>query len=490
MQHPIKLQLTPGFHSIHKDSPTRMPVLLECIADTDAPETRSPLHLTLCIDTSSSMTGQPLELVLLAIQTLAEHLTERDSLALVSFASETRTWLPLSTFDQKAKKMLKKALKEIKAYGGTGMYEGLRTALFQQPERCGKASSRVLLLSDGMPNEGPSSAEDLSLLVRELKRHTTVSTFGFGSGHDESMLKQLSEAGGGGYTFIDSPETVTNAFAMELGGLFSTVAKRTRCYIRPTNGTTILGIRGTFATRYTHKGIEIPFSDMIAGQETALLMDIECGGEQSNISGPACIVELEYTPPNEETRQCVEATLTIDTMNAPPKTLHPDVSKQILLLETGMIWKQAQTLASTGKFIEAARALEGVLQRLQQHRDYEDEESEIRDWFEQLTDESENYMKHPDLNWHREFRQFAQAEMQMPGQLVASAPSSPMQGRINQAQEAMMQSFAQGKGQRGRIDIFDARSELKESIELCQEVTIGRTRGNHIVLPNGNVSKR
>merc|ERR1712079_645073 len=47
----------------------------------------------------------------------------------------------------------------------------------------------------------------------------TINTFGFGSGHNDQLLKALAENGHGMYAYIESTDQIPNTFAECLGGL-------------------------------------------------------------------------------------------------------------------------------------------------------------------------------------------------------------------------------------------------------------------------------
>jgi len=53
----------------------------------------------------------------------------------------------------------------------------------------------------------------------------TINTFGFGQGHNESLLSAIAEFGRGMYTFIENTEMIADVFAQCLGGLVSIVAQ-------------------------------------------------------------------------------------------------------------------------------------------------------------------------------------------------------------------------------------------------------------------------
>jgi Ca-activated chloride channel family protein len=79
---------------------------------------------------------------------------------------------------------------------------------------------RVVVLSDGHANAGvcaPAAiAADVAAAVRD---GVTTSTIGLGRGIDEHLLGAIAEAGGGSFTFVETPEQLEGLFEIELAGL-------------------------------------------------------------------------------------------------------------------------------------------------------------------------------------------------------------------------------------------------------------------------------
>merc|ERR1719334_2405125 len=56
----------------------------------------------------------------------------------------------------------------------------------------------------------------------------TINTFGFGSGHNDQLLKAIAENGRGMYAYIENTDQISDTFAECLGGLVSIIGQHTR----------------------------------------------------------------------------------------------------------------------------------------------------------------------------------------------------------------------------------------------------------------------
>jgi Ca-activated chloride channel family protein len=491
MNQSMTMTLTPGYEAISSHHASKLPVLIhiEASEHNNSTTERAPITLELCIDHSGSMQGEPLSLVKHAAKLVLEQLKPFDRVGLVSFADNAHQWASVEPLSDGHRKHLLQAIEQLDVDGWTAMYAGLQTSLQNMPATRPDEVSRVLLLTDGFPNVGPSSTKELADMTAEWKRHNVVSTFGFGENHNEDMLQDIAKAGGGHYTYIDNVESVPTAFAMELGALFSTVARDARLYIQPSPHCTIGKIYGDHELRYTTKGLEIQLSDWIAGQSLELLLELEITPESRWNDVMDCLsVGLHYFSPEQEERIEQSTQLTMPTTPQMPTTLHRDITRHQLLMDVARCWKEAQSLAGRGQYMDAVALIDPWLQTLAQHPDWLDETSQVRDWYEQFVDEKELFLTRPSQSHYQAFRKQAVADMALPGQAMGGAAmASRLAGSA--AQRHMIEQFQPVDGNTAHLEVWE-RNQLQQVIPITHELTIGRMQGNDIVIPKGNVSKR
>src|SRR5690606_13622280 len=87
--------------------------------------------------------------------------------------------------------------------------------------------NRVVLLSDGLANVGPSSPGELADLGQSLGRDgIAVSTIGLGLDYNEDLMTRLASASDGNHMFAERPSDLEEAFGREFGDVLAVVAQR------------------------------------------------------------------------------------------------------------------------------------------------------------------------------------------------------------------------------------------------------------------------
>jgi len=194
---------------------------------------RKPARLVFLVDVSGSMAGADrLPLAKQALRILTGNLKETDSVSLVTYAGSTRVVLPPTGIEQRDKILA--AIDELGAGGSTAMASGLDLAYEQamvglQPG----VISRVIVLSDGDANVGPTSQQAMhDIIAARAKAGVTLSTIGFGTGnYKASAMEQLANKGNGNNYYIDSVDAAKKVFHQQLGATLEVVAKDTKLQV-------------------------------------------------------------------------------------------------------------------------------------------------------------------------------------------------------------------------------------------------------------------
>ncbi|MCU1490483.1 MAG: von Willebrand factor type domain protein, partial [Acidimicrobiaceae bacterium] len=144
-------------------------------------EERRPVHLVFVIDTSGSMEiDDRLGLVRDSLKILVDHLTERDTIGIVSFNTGAQVELEPTVATDRAR--LGRALDGLAPGGSTNVEAGLRLGYrLAETGLENGGTTRVILLSDGVANTGLTEADAIFDTVRdEAKKGITVTTIGVG----------------------------------------------------------------------------------------------------------------------------------------------------------------------------------------------------------------------------------------------------------------------------------------------------------------------
>ncbi len=242
------------------------------------PEGQQPrprLSAVLALDVSGSMQGQPLEHVARSTERIVELLAEGDSVGVVAFSSSASVVAPLQPLDSGARRRLQAAIRKLHAEGGTNISAGLQAAAALFPPRVAGEQQLLLLLSDGQPNVGPSTPRDLAAEAGSIRaRGVAVGTLGYGAEHDEKVLINIAELGGGRYAFVSEPQLAESSFVQALGTQLDVVLEGPRLVLTPSEDTDILRVLGAHRTTIGADGLRVALKDLIAGDEVNIVVEV------------------------------------------------------------------------------------------------------------------------------------------------------------------------------------------------------------------------
>ena len=197
--------------------------------DDRRPSERAPLNIALVIDASGSMGGGKLEAAKEAALGLAERLTERDRLTVVSFASDILVHLDAVAVTTDNAARIRSEISRLETRGMTllseGWFAGVECAA-RIAEEDPRMTPRVIILSDGHANEGITDPEELREHAGELRmRSILTSCLGIGDGYDEQLLQGIAESGGGRLHDAELTSEISSVFLGELDDIFGTVVE-------------------------------------------------------------------------------------------------------------------------------------------------------------------------------------------------------------------------------------------------------------------------
>jgi Ca-activated chloride channel homolog len=238
-------------------------------------ELRPPVNLALVIDKSGSMAGDRIIKAREAALEAVRRLAPDDLVALVVYDTQVRTLVPAQRVGDGRR--LRDAICEIEAGGNTALYGGVTRGAAElrrhlEDERYIK---RIILMSDGLANVGPSSPVELGRLGTSLLREgISVTTIGLGLGYNEDLMTRLAQCSDGNTYFVEHSADLPRIFAAELGDVLSVVARRIVIEIEFPRGVRPIGfvgrdgvIRGQIA--------EFSLNQLYGGQEKFALLEVE-----------------------------------------------------------------------------------------------------------------------------------------------------------------------------------------------------------------------
>ncbi len=187
---------------------------------------RPDASLTFVIDTSGSMEqGGRLELVKEALEELVDELGGNDQVAIVEFDDDPSIVLDPTDADDEDE--IVEAIDELRPGGSTNVEAGLALGYelagdMYDDDRV----NRVILLSDGVANQGLTDPDALSRMIREdADRGIQLLTVGVGMGNfNDVLMEQLADQGDGFYAYVDTDDEAERLFEDNLTSTLVTLA--------------------------------------------------------------------------------------------------------------------------------------------------------------------------------------------------------------------------------------------------------------------------
>jgi len=163
-----------------------------------------------------------------ALKILTEHLTDTDSVSLVTYAGATRVVLEPTGAGMLGKAKIMAAIDDLRSSGSTAMASGIDLAYARAAKGLVPGHiSRVIVLSDGDANVGAHTHDEiLKIIAGRAKEGVTLSTIGFGVGnYNDQLMEQLADKGNGNNFYIDSLDQAKRVFLEDLTANLEVVAK-------------------------------------------------------------------------------------------------------------------------------------------------------------------------------------------------------------------------------------------------------------------------
>jgi len=238
-------------------------------------ETRPPMEIALVVDTSGSMAGAKIESARRAAATLVKNLRDGDIVALDAFSDQARTVVPPTRLDAHTRAEILRRIAELVPLGSTNMFAGLTLAEAQMAAApASHGIRRVVVISDGIANIGPSSPETLGAVAeRGLRSRAQVTSLGVGTEYDEQTLNALAVRSSGRLYHLSDPREMASILDGELRLLDATLASEAFVEIVAAPGVHVLAAEGVHA-EHRDGNLRIPLGALHAGQHREALVRV------------------------------------------------------------------------------------------------------------------------------------------------------------------------------------------------------------------------
>ncbi|PTX96463.1 VWA domain-containing protein [Opitutus sp. ER46] len=270
-------------------------------------DARPPINLALVIDRSGSMSGEKIENARQAALEAVRRLGADDIVALIAYDTQVETIVPARRVGDG--RLLERAIRSLEASGNTALYGGVTcgaTEVRRHLEDEGRVS-RIILLSDGLANVGPSSPQQLGRLGASLMSEgISVTTVGLGLGFNEDLMTRLAQRSDGNTYFVENSEDLPRIFAAELGDVLSVVARRVVIEIEFPKHVRPVGFIGREGTIRGQRA-ELTLNQIYGGQEKFALVEVEVAPTAAGEEQELARASVRYDDPVNRRQESLSA---------------------------------------------------------------------------------------------------------------------------------------------------------------------------------------
>lgn len=336
-------------------------VWVEVPEDAAGDQERPPMALSLVIDASGSMAGEKIRHARMAATRMIEGLSPRDIVSVFAFDHVVRQLAPPLPLTPDNRRQLLRAVSELRDGGQTALFGAVQAgqrAVLGAPDS--HPVRRVVVISDGLANVGPSAPDDFARLATQgAEAQVQVSAIGVGLDYDEHTLGALAMHSEGRMYHLEHPEQMAAILQDELQLLSRTVATGAYVELTPARGVTL---RAPKDVRAEHVGrrLLLPLGTLYAGQERELLVGATLPTEPS---GDHALVEVRLVYDRHGLDVTEHETLALryavsDDVHAVEASYDGRVEALVAALHAAEQQQRAAQLLNEGDNDRAAEALE------------------------------------------------------------------------------------------------------------------------------------
>lgn len=335
----IKVDLT-GFEMIKKDK-------------------RTLANVALVLDKSGSMNGEKLRQARKAAEIAVERLSEDDILSIITYDDKVDVILPATKVSDKS--AIKHAIRKITAGGSTALFSGVSKGAEETRKFIDRENiNRIILLSDGLANVGPSSPHELAKLGTSFSEEgISVTTIGLGLGYNEDLMTRLAGNSGGNHAFAENAVDLRRIFQSEFDSVLSVVAQEVNIKIECAEGIRPIKVLGREAEIYGQT-VAINLSQLYSNQTKYLLLEVEVPQSQRQSKRKVADVSVKYanmyTKQTDSLNESIYARFT-ESSKVVEQNTNADVMGVAVEQKAIETSKQAVELRDKGKIKEAQKIL-------------------------------------------------------------------------------------------------------------------------------------
>jgi Mg-chelatase subunit ChlD len=381
----LTISLSPEYteETLAAKSPFYVRVSTAFTPSTTMNEEKTPLDVVCVLDNSGSMSGSKIDNLKAAMEFVVSTLTDKDRLSMITFNSNATALQGLWKMNEARKETTRRNIQSIVAGGGTDIYAGMNEGWhFLQSRRTKNPASCMFLLTDGQDGSKLEEKKALAKAMRE--QGTALFVFGFGNDHDSAHLIQIANAGEGSFIYIETNDTVIDAFGGAIGSQQGQLLKDININISMKSDNVFLDniLAGSYhySIGSEKRNGQVTFADLFGGERRDFLLQLSLPTIETPIdiyellSAQASYKQHGSEEDRHETRSVSCSIRRISNEAYQTSTIShdrdTDVDAQLQRLTATQQIKSAIALADSNKYEEAKTLLSQTKNQLLQSISY------------------------------------------------------------------------------------------------------------------------
>lgn len=321
-------------------------------------EARTPANIALVIDRSGSMGGDKIMRAREAAKMAINRLSRTDVASVVVFDDKIDTLVKATRV--RDPDQFHYRIDSIRVGGSTAIYAAVEEAAREvRRNKSKRRLNRIILMSDGKANVGPSKPHNFESLGARLgEEGISVTTIGLGNGYNEDLMFELATASDGNHAFARTAGDLTKIFNQEFDDVLSVTGQDVEIIIRTKAG--VMPLR-TLGRRGEIDGntVRIRLNQVYGSAEYSLQLELDVPGGMPIGESDLVDVEVNYRPTTGDRRRIAKSVSGRFSRSDDEArgSIDPDVMAPILELEARERSRAAIKLRDKGRVEEARKAL-------------------------------------------------------------------------------------------------------------------------------------
>ena len=332
---------------------------------------RPPLNIALVLDRSGSMEAAgKIAYLKKAAAAVVGRMSQRDRLAVVEYDDRITVAWPSAPVE--APGLVIKVIEGLFPRGTTNLAGGMLAGIAEvRNSLADGAVNRVLLLSDGLANEGITHPTEIRKLAGQSKETgVPVTTLGLGLDYNEDLMQDIAQHSGGNYHYVENPAQMAGIFQRELSTLFQMAARGVD--LRFEVDAAVSGIRVFgYPVRTEGRATVIQFPDFHAGEARSVVLRLDVAAHGA---GPRRLGTLRFTYEDVATgeRQVVSEPIVVrvsDDIQEARAATNSEAVVEAALVEAETRHEESLRLLDSGNYAEAETMLRDLTSDLTAQND-------------------------------------------------------------------------------------------------------------------------